>query len=119
MAIDLPLVLGDRVQLKQVILNLILNSKDAMHAAGGQPKELQITTQGNGPGEVLVVVRDSGIGIDPRDCDRIFNPFFTTKSGGMGMGLSISRTIIESHGGRLWATPNDGRGATIQFTLPA
>ncbi len=119
LARDLPPVLGDRVQLQQVILNLILNGKDAMNAAGWQPRELLITTQGNSPGEVLVVVRDSGTGIDPRDCDRIFDPFFTTKSGGMGLGLSISRTIIESHGGRLWATPNEEKGITIRFSLPA
>src|SRR5262245_13882698 len=115
---DLPLVLGDRVQLQQVILNLILNGKDAMNDAGWQPRVLLLTTQGNKPGDVLVTVRDSGTGIDLQDCDRIFDPFFTTKSGGMGLGLSISRTIIESHGGRLWATPNEGIGATFRFTLP-
>ena len=115
----LPQVFGDRVQLQQVILNLILNGKDAMNAVGWQPRNLLIATQGKSPGEVLVVVQDSGIGIEQQDCDRIFNPFFTTKSGGMGLGLSISRTIIESHGGRLWATSNEGVGATIRFTLPA
>jgi PAS domain S-box-containing protein len=115
---DLPMVLGDRIQLQQVILNLILNGKDAMNAAGWQPRELQITTHGNRNGEVLVEVRDSGTGIDPLDCDRIFDPFFTTKSGGMGLGLSISRTIIESHSGKLWATPNKGIGTTVRFTLP-
>jgi PAS domain S-box-containing protein len=118
-AADLPAVLGDRVQLQQVILNLILNGKDAMSGVEWQPRELLITTLGSMPGEVLVAVRDSGTGIDPQDCERIFDQFFTTKSEGLGLGLSISRTIIESHGGRLWATPNEDKGATIQFTLPA
>jgi PAS domain S-box-containing protein len=119
LARGLPPVLGDRIQLQQVILNLILNGKDAMNAEGWQPRELLLTTEIDKPEGVLVAVRDSGTGIDPRDCDRIFDPFFTTKSEGMGLGLSISRTIIESHGGRLWATPNEGKGATIRFTLPA
>jgi C4-dicarboxylate-specific signal transduction histidine kinase len=118
-AADLPAVLGDWVQLQQVILNLILNGKDAMSGVEWQPRELLITTLGSMPGEVLVAVRDSGTGIDPQDCERIFDQFFTTKSEGLGLGLSISRTIIESHGGRLWATPNEDKGATIQFTLPA
>jgi PAS domain S-box-containing protein len=119
LASGLPPVLGDRVQLQQVILNLILNGKDAMNAEGWQPRELLLTTERVKPEGVMVAVRDTGAGIDPRYCDRIFDPFFTTKSEGMGLGLSISRTIIESHGGRLWATPNEGKGATIRFTLPA
>jgi C4-dicarboxylate-specific signal transduction histidine kinase len=118
LAVDLPPVLGDRVQLQQVILNLILNGRDAMSGAEGQPRELLISSFKTGPDEVLIAVRDSGAGIDPLNADLIFEPFFTTKAEGMGLGLSISRTIIEAHGGRLWATPNETRGATIQFTLP-
>jgi C4-dicarboxylate-specific signal transduction histidine kinase len=117
---DLPPVVGDRVQLQQVILNLILNGRDAMSGIEGQPRELLISSGRTRPDDVLVAVRDSGTGFNPRDSDRIFDPFFTTKSEGMGLGLSISRTIIEDHGGKLWATPNEGRGgATIRFTLPA
>ncbi|MBO0741789.1 MAG: hypothetical protein J2P51_10225 [Hyphomicrobiaceae bacterium] len=119
LAADLPPVLGDRVQLQQVILNLILNAKEAMSGAGWQPRELCITSRASASGEAVVAVRDSGTGLDPRDCDRIFDAFFTTKAAGLGLGLSISRTIIEAHGGRLWATPNEDQGATIQFALPA
>ncbi|HZE69513.1 MAG TPA: ATP-binding protein, partial [Pyrinomonadaceae bacterium] len=115
---DLPPVVGDRIQLQQVILNLILNAKDAMRAVQSHPRELLITTLKSKSGEVVVAVRDSGTGLDPKDADRIFDPFFTTKAEGMGLGLSISRTIIEAHGGTLWAKPNEGKGATIQFTLP-
>jgi PAS domain S-box-containing protein len=115
---DIPPALGDHVQLQQVLLNLILNSKDAMSRAGWQPRELQISSQMSKPVEVMVSVRDSGIGLDPQDSERIFDTFFTTKEGGLGLGLPISRTIIESHGGRLWATPNKGKGATFRFTLP-
>jgi signal transduction histidine kinase len=118
LAADLPPVVGDRVQLQQVILNLILNGKDSMSGVGWQPRELLITTMISNSGKVQVAFRDSGTGIDPRDSERIFDAFFTTKSEGMGLGLSISRTIIESHGGSLCATPNEERGATIQFTLP-
>ena len=115
---DLSKVVGDRVQLQQVILNLILNGKDAMSGVKTHPRELLITSRKSKSGEVVVAVRDSGAGLDPKNVERIFDPFFTTKPEGMGLGLSISRTIIEAHGGTLWATPNEGRGATIQFTLP-
>ena len=115
---DLPPVLGDRIQLQQVILNLILNAKDAMSVAQSNPRELQITSGKNNGGAVVVAVRDTGHGLEPKDIERIFDRFFTTKAGGMGLGLSISRTIIEAHGGTLWATPNEDKGATIQFTLP-
>jgi PAS domain S-box-containing protein len=118
LAADLPAVVGDRVQLQQVILNLILNSKDSMSGVGWHPRELLITTMSGISGEVLVTFRDSGTGVDPRDRERIFDPFFTTKSEGMGLGLSISRTIIESHGGSLCATPNEQIGTTIQIILP-
>jgi signal transduction histidine kinase len=119
LAADLPPVVGDRIQLQQVILNLILNARDAMSAVKTLPRELLITSRKSNSGEVAVAVRDSGAGLDPKNLDRIFDPFFTTKPEGMGLGLSISRTIIEVHGGTLWAIPNGDKGATIQFTLPA
>jgi signal transduction histidine kinase len=118
LAADLPPVSGDRIQLQQVILNLILNGKEAMSGVQSHPRELLVSSGKNGSDEVVVAVRDSGNGLDPRNVDRIFDPFFTTKPGGMGLGLSISRTIIEAHGGTLWATQNEDKGATIQFTLP-
>ncbi|HEX2278972.1 MAG TPA: PAS domain S-box protein [Candidatus Tectomicrobia bacterium] len=119
LAADLPPVLGDRVQLQQVLLNLILNAKEAMSGVGWQPRELFITSLASESGEAVVAVRDSGTGLDPRDCDRIFEAFFTTKAEGLGLGLSISRTIIEAHGGRLWASSGEGQGSSIQFALPA
>ncbi len=119
LAADLPPVDGDRIQLQQVILNLILNAKDAMSAIQALPRDMLIKSRKSRAGEVVVAVRDSGAGLDPNDIDRIFEPFFTTKSKGMGLGLSISRTIIEAHGGTLCAVPNEHRGATVQFTLPA
>ena len=115
---DLPLVLGDRIQLQQVVLNLILNAKDAMSGEQMHPRDLQITTRKTGSDGILVAVRDTGHGLNGNDVERIFEPFFTTKAEGMGLGLSISRTIIETHGGTLWATRNEDRGATIQFALP-
>jgi signal transduction histidine kinase len=118
LALVLPPVLGDRIQLQQVILNLILNAKDAMSAVHSHPRQLLITSRGSDDGEAVVAVQDSGPGLDPKDVDRIFDPFFSTKPEGMGLGLSISRTIIEAHGGALWATQNKGNGATIQFKLP-
>ena len=114
---DLPRVLGDAVQLQQVVLNLLLNGLDAMHAVAGRPRELVIRTQREATDRVRVAVQDSGSGIDPQLADRIFEAFYTTKRGGMGMGLSISRSIVEQHGGRLWAVPNDGPGTTFQFTV--
>lgn len=116
---DLPPVIGDRIQLQQVILNLILNAKDAMSAAQTNPRELLITSRKGESGQVVVAVRDSGNGLDPESLTRVFTPFFTTKPAGMGMGLAISRSIIEAHGGRLWATPNEPQGAVFQFALPA
>ena len=114
---NLPCVLGDRVLLQQVTLNLLLNGLEAMHAVVGRPKELVISTQREGDDRVHVAVQDSGSGIDPKLANRIFEPFHTTKSGGMGMGLSISRSIVEQHGGRLWTVPNDGPGTTFHFTV--
>jgi signal transduction histidine kinase len=111
-------VLGDRIQLQQVLLNLILNAAEAMGSAEEWARELSISTQQDRPG-VLVAVRDSGPGIDPEHLDRVFDAFYTTKSSGTGMGLSICRSIIDAHGGKLWAEANEPRGAVFQFTLPA
>jgi PAS domain S-box-containing protein len=114
----LPPVLGDRIQLQQVLLNLLLNGIEAMHLITDRPRELRISSQRPASDTVLVAVQDSGNGLDPQTLDRLFEAFFTTKSAGMGMGLSISRSICEAHGGRLWALPNGGPGATFQLTLP-
>jgi C4-dicarboxylate-specific signal transduction histidine kinase len=116
---DLPATVGDRVQLQQVIVNLILNGIEAMSDVTGRPRLLLIRSTMQNPDEVLVAVRDSGVGIALKDEKRIFDAFFTTKAQGMGMGLSISHSIIEAHGGRLWASANSDYGATLQFTLPA
>jgi PAS domain S-box-containing protein len=116
---DLPLIHGDRVQLQQVILNLIINATDAMSGVGEGARELRISTGGDASRGVLVTVRDSGPGLDPTSVDRLFEAFYTTKPDGMGMGLAICRSIIEAHGGRLWASANKPRGAVFQFTLPA
>jgi C4-dicarboxylate-specific signal transduction histidine kinase len=117
LANDLPPVMGDRVQLQQVLMNLILNGIEAVSTVEDRQRDLVIRTRRSEGGEVLVAVQDSGIGFDPMSAERIFNAFHTTKPGGLGMGLSISRSIVESHGGRLWAVLNDGPGATFQFTL--
>src|SRR6185369_8747955 len=116
---DLPLVRGDRVQLQQVILNLIVNGLEAIAKSKDGERELTVTSIQDEGGNVSVAVSDSGEGLDPADLERVFDAFFTTKPDGMGMGLAISRTIIESHGGRLWATSNSPHGAVFQFTLPA
>jgi PAS domain S-box-containing protein len=115
---DLPLVLADRVQLQQVLLNLIMNSIEALTAVTNRPRLLWVQSRIDESGEVLVVVSDSGTGFD-LEVGHVFTPFVTTKAKGMGMGLSISRSLIESHGGRLWATPNSPHGAVFSFTLPA
>jgi signal transduction histidine kinase len=112
-------VLGDRVQLQQVIINLVMNGMEAMADVTDRPRDLLIRSQLRAPNQVLVMVQDSGIGIAAENVDRLFGSFYTTKPGGMGMGLSISRSIIEAHDGRLWASPNAGPGATFQFTLPS
>jgi signal transduction histidine kinase len=109
---------GDRVQVQQVLLNLVLNAAEAMGSTEGSARELLISTEEDQTG-VLVAVRDSGPGIDPTHLDRIFDPFYTTKVSGTGMGLSICRSIIDAHGGRLWAAANEPRGAVLQFTLPS
>jgi C4-dicarboxylate-specific signal transduction histidine kinase len=115
---DLSPVLGDRVQLQQVVFNLIMNGVEAMSTVGERPRELVIRTQKDESDQVRVAVQDSGIGLDPQSMERIFDAFYTTKEDGMGMGLSISRSIVQNHGGRLWAVANDGPGTTFQFTVP-
>ena len=115
---DLPLIMGDRVQLQQVILNLLRNASDAMSAVQDRPKHLLIRTEREECDRVRLTVQDVGVGVDSDAMDKLFQAFYTTKNDGMGMGLSISRSIIESHHGRLWATGNDGPGATFCFSLP-
>ena len=112
-------VYGDRVQLQQVVLNLILNAVEAMSTVEAGPRELLIGTEQTQTSGVLVSVRDSGPGIDPDHLRRVFEAFYTTKSSGVGMGLSICRSIIDAHGGRLWADVNASRGAVFQFALPS
>jgi signal transduction histidine kinase len=114
---DLPFMLGDRVQLQQVLLNLIINGMEAMSSVAIGVRELLVYSRLHESNQVLVGVQDSGVGIEPENLKKIFDPFYTTKSQGMGMGLAISRSIVENHGGKLWASPNDGPGATFQFTL--
>ncbi len=118
LAADLPQIMGDRVQLQQVTMNLIINSTDAIKDVDGT-REMAIKSQWAENEQLQVSVSDTGIGLHPQQADQIFNAFFTTKPHGTGMGLRISRSIIESHGGRLWAAGASGRGATFQFTLPA
>jgi len=118
MAADLPLVGGDRVQLQQLMLNLIMNAVEAMSEVYDRPREIVISTQRGEGSEVLVQVQDSGVGLDPQAKEKVFDAFYTSKSVGMGMGLAISRSIVEHHGGRLWAASNDGPGATFLFTIP-
>ncbi|WP_154071670.1 trifunctional serine/threonine-protein kinase/ATP-binding protein/sensor histidine kinase [Bradyrhizobium lablabi] len=118
LAAAVPTILGDRVQLQQVIINLVMNGIEAMQAVTDRPRQLVIRSRRDEKQQVLVSVTDCGVGIPAENADRLFNAFFTTKSGGMGMGLSICRSIMEAHGGRLWATANLPHGATFQFTLP-
>jgi signal transduction histidine kinase len=115
LAADLPKVTADRVQLQQVLMNLMLNGIEAMKETGGV---LTVKTGRGEGGQVLISVSDTGVGLPAGREDEIFNAFFTTKPQGSGMGLAISRSIVESHGGRLWATSNDGRGAMFHFTVP-
>jgi C4-dicarboxylate-specific signal transduction histidine kinase len=114
---DLPLVTGDRVQLQQVILNLLRNATDAMTDVNDRPRHMLVKTELEEE-RVRLTVKDSGIGFSQDGMDQLFNAFYTTKSQGMGMGLSVSRSIIESHNGRLWAVPNDGPGVTFSFSIP-
>ena len=115
----LPFLRADRVQIQQVILNLITNAVEAMTAVPESWRELRISTGQTKSGDILVAVQDSGPGLDPHNPDRAFDAFYSTKPGGLGIGLSICRSIIEAHGGRLWAGLSDPHGATFQFTLPA
>lgn len=115
---DLPVIRGDRVQLQQVILNLLLNASDAMRSVTDRPCELLIRTTGDLQNGVCVTVRDTGVGIDPESAAKMFDPFYSTKNSGMGIGLSVSRDIIERHGGRLWAEPNEHHGASFHFSIP-
>jgi PAS domain S-box-containing protein len=115
---DLPNITGDRVQLQQVILNLVRNASDAMMDVDDRPRQLLVRTERENGDRVRVMVRDSGIGVDRQTMDKLFDAFYTTKSGGMGIGLSVSRSIVERHQGRLWAEPNNGPGATFSFSIP-
>ena len=117
LAADLPQVMGDHVQLQQVLMNVIINSIDAMKAVDGT-RELAINSQRAENEQLMVSVSDTGVGLPAQQADQIFNAFFTTKPHGTGMGLRISRSIVESHGGRLWAADNSPRGANFYFTLP-
>src|SRR4030095_14977061 len=117
LAHELPLVTGDRVQLQQVILNLLRNGSDAMSTVDDRPRELWLRTEWEGD-RVRLSVKDAGIGFESQSLDRLFQTFYTTKDDGMGIGLSVSRSIIENHGGRLWATPNNGPGVTFSFSIP-
>jgi C4-dicarboxylate-specific signal transduction histidine kinase len=118
LADDLPTITGDRVQLQQVILNLLRNASDAMVGIHDRPRHLLVKTDQEGEDRVRVTVRDAGVGVDRQSMDKLFDAFYTTKRDGMGIGLSVSRSIIESHHGRIWASPNDGPGATFAFSIP-
>ena len=111
-------VMGDRVQLQQVLLNLIVNGVEAMSGVTERTRELTVSSTLAGPGSVLVAVKDTGSGLDPSVAERMFQPFFTTKPDGLGMGLAICRSIIEAHGGRLWVSPRAPHGADVRFTVP-
>jgi C4-dicarboxylate-specific signal transduction histidine kinase len=115
---EAPLATGDRVQLQQVILNLVRNASDAMSGVDDRPRQLVVKTEPQEGGHVRLTVQDTGVGLDTTSADRLFDMFYTTKSGGMGIGLPVSRSIIESHHGRLWAAPNDGPGASFSFSIP-
>jgi len=118
LADDLPSVTGDRIQLQQVILNLLRNGADAMAGVNGRPRRLVVRTARAGDEHVVLMVRDAGVGLDPTSVNRLFDAFFSNKSGGMGIGLSISRSIIERHHGKIWAAPNEDVGATFAFEIP-
>lgn len=119
LAAALPPILGDRIQLQQVVLNLIMNGIESLTQISARPRTLHIRSKILEPGSVIVSVQDAGSGLDPQSAGHIFENFFTTKTNGLGMGLAISRSIVEAHGGKLWAQPAEQQGATFQFTLPA
>jgi signal transduction histidine kinase len=116
---DLPAITGDRIQLEQVILNLLRNACDAMIDVHDRPRQLLVRTEREDGDRVRVSVRDAGVGVDPHNVDKLLDAYYTTKTDGMGIGLSISRSIIERHHGRLWAETNDGPGATFSFSIPS
>ena len=118
LAENLSPVIGDRVQLQQVMLNLIRNASDAMTGVDDRPRELLIKTEADQDDQVRLSVTDAGVGFRPDSANKLFDAFYTTKKDGMGIGLSVSRSIIEAHHGRLWATANDGPGATFSFSIP-
>jgi signal transduction histidine kinase len=118
LAEDLPTVIGDRIQLQQVILNLLRNASDAMTDVHDRPRQVLVRTERDDGDRVRVTVRDAGAGFALESPERLFEAFYTTKSNGMGIGLSVSRSIVERHHGRLWAEPNDGPGATFAFSIP-
>jgi hypothetical protein len=118
LADGLPPVVGDRIQLQQVVLHLVSNAVDAMTAVNDRPRQLTVRTEQVEGDRVRLTVEDSGVGIDPEQVGRLFEPFYTTKPSGMGVGLAVSRSIIDSHGGTLWAAPNDGPGTTFAFSIP-
>src|SRR5262249_44676568 len=117
-AAEVPRILGDRIQLQQVLLNLMMNAIDALSGVGAGPRTLRVSSENVASTEVLITVRDSGPGFDAQSLARLFEAFYTTKPHGLGLGLAISRRIIEAHGGRLWATANAPQGAVLQFTVP-
>ena len=119
LADDLPTVTGDRVQLQQVILNLLRNASEAMADVHDRPRQLLIKTEEEDGSRVRLTVRDAGLGLTPESLESVFSAFYTTKSGGMGIGLFVSRSIMERHEGRLWAELNDGPGVTFSFSVPA
>jgi signal transduction histidine kinase len=119
LAEDLPTITGDRIQLQQVILNLLRNASDAMVDVDDRPRQLLIRTEREDGDRARVSVRDAGVGVAPQNVDKLLDAFYTTKTDGMGIGLSISRSIIERHHGRLWAEGNDGPGATFSFSIPS
>ena len=118
LAEEVPRILGDRIQLQQVLLNLVMNAIEAMSSVGAAPRTLWVSSEPVASTDVLIAVRDSGPGLDPQSLDRLFDAFYTTKPHGLGLGLAISRRMIEAHGGRLWATANAPHGAVMQFTVP-
>jgi signal transduction histidine kinase len=115
---NLPTIAGDRVQLQQVILNLLLNASDSLDAVDDRPRQITIKTDEDERGNVCLSLKDTGVGIDAAGAAKLFDAFYTTKAEGMGIGLSVSQSIIEHHGGRIWAAPNDGPGTTFSFSIP-
>jgi C4-dicarboxylate-specific signal transduction histidine kinase len=118
LAEDLPPILGDQIQLQQVVVNLIINAKEAISAAAEGPRKIEVGTDSLGPGQIVLSVHDTGPGLEKIKLTEIFEPFYTTKASGMGMGLAISRSIVEAHSGQLTVTPNQPRGAVFQCVLP-